>query len=107
MDREMVVEAIKNKMAETIKINAVAILFGSRARGDNKIDSDWDILILVDLPGRISPFDMGKIIYPIYELGEELGIEINPLLYTMDEWKRRSFMPIYKNIEKEGIRIWG
>jgi predicted nucleotidyltransferase len=27
---------------------AVAYLFGSRARGDSRADSDWDILILVD-----------------------------------------------------------
>ena len=28
--------------------NAKLILFGSRARGNAKPDSDWDILILVD-----------------------------------------------------------
>ncbi|HAL80974.1 MAG TPA: hypothetical protein DCO83_01070 [Mucilaginibacter sp.] len=27
---------------------AEAFLFGSRARGDNRKDSDWDILILID-----------------------------------------------------------
>ena len=30
--------------------NAEAYLFGSRARGDNHSNSDWDILILVDDP---------------------------------------------------------
>lgn len=29
-------------------ITAEAFLFGSRARGDNRINSDWNILILVD-----------------------------------------------------------
>jgi predicted nucleotidyltransferase len=27
---------------------AEVFLFGSRARGDNRPDSDWDILILID-----------------------------------------------------------
>jgi predicted nucleotidyltransferase len=28
--------------------NAEIFLFGSRARGDNRKDSDWDVLILID-----------------------------------------------------------
>ena len=32
---------------ENIKVHKI-ILFGSRARGDFKEDSDWDILVLVD-----------------------------------------------------------
>jgi len=30
--------------------NAEIILYGSRARGDERIDSDWDILVLTDYP---------------------------------------------------------
>jgi predicted nucleotidyltransferase len=30
--------------------NAQIILYGSRARGTERIDSDWDILILTDYP---------------------------------------------------------
>ena len=44
-------DQIKNKIASSIHDkdpNAEAILFGSRARGDFKPDSDWDILILVN-----------------------------------------------------------
>ena len=42
---------IQNRIKNTIRNKdpkAVAYLFGSRARGDSRPDSDWDILILVD-----------------------------------------------------------
>ena len=35
---------------KTLDPKAKVILFGSRARGDAKKDSDWDILILIDYP---------------------------------------------------------
>jgi predicted nucleotidyltransferase len=42
---------ITSKVKQTVKEfdpNAEVILFGSRARGDYKKDSDWDFLILTD-----------------------------------------------------------
>ena len=42
---------IQDKISESIHNNdpyAEAYLFGSRARWDYRVDSDWDILILID-----------------------------------------------------------
>ena len=50
---------------------ARAILFGSRARGEARTDSDWDILILLDKE-RVTPEDIDTISYPIRELGWEI-----------------------------------
>ena len=44
-------ETLISKIKTSIHNNdpgAAAYLFGSRARGDNRPDSDWDIIILVD-----------------------------------------------------------
>ena len=80
-------------------------LFGSQARGDAREDSDWDILILLD-KNRIKNEDFDTIAYPMVELGWKMGIEINPILYTFQEWEQRNFTPFYKNVQKESIELW-
>lgn len=99
--KEYILNAIREKL-QAIAPGAKAILFGSRARGDNKIDSDWDILILLDKM-RLAPDDFDNISYPLMELGWELNEMISPKLYTVNEWLTRNFTLFYKNIEKEGI----
>lgn len=34
------------------------VVFGSRGRGDNRPDSDWDIMVLVDGPADEPPLDI-------------------------------------------------
>jgi len=50
MHDEVVLKKIKRSVLETAKENRVEIyriiLFGSRARGDYREDSDWDILVI-------------------------------------------------------------
>ncbi|MDR0972739.1 MAG: nucleotidyltransferase domain-containing protein [Prevotellaceae bacterium] len=81
---------------------AKAILYGSRARGDNHVNSDWDILILLDKE-KLDANDFDDISYPLYELGWQLDEVIIPKLYTVNEWLKRKITPFYKNIEREGI----
>ncbi len=78
------------------------ILYGSHARGDARVDSDWDLLILLN-KAKIESADFDMISYPLYELGWNVGELISPKLYTFDDWKKRSFTPFYKNVEKDGI----
>ena len=74
-------------------------LFGSRARGDAHEGSDWDILILLDKPKiTLDDYDVG---YPFREAGWEMGEEINPQVYSKEEWSRYSFTPFYKNVEHD------
>ena len=78
------------------------ILYGSHARGDERVDSDWDLLILLN-KSKIETADFDLISYPLYELEWSEGELFSPKLYTVDEWKKRSFTPFYKNVENEGI----
>ena len=80
------------------------ILYGSHARGDERVDSDWDLLILLN-KSKIETADFDLISYPLYELGWSEGELFSPKLYTIDDWKKRSFTPFYKNVEKEGIEL--
>ena len=82
--------------------NAKVVLFGSRARGDAKPGSDWDVLILLDKE-RITAKDFEEINYPIFDIGFEIGEYISPKLYTYKEWEERKFTPFYKSVEQEGV----
>ena len=81
-----------------------ALLFGSRARGDARQDSDWDVLILLD-KDRITPTDLNEVGYPIRKLGWDIDAQFNPIIYTMKDWEARSFTPFYKNVMKEGVAL--
>jgi len=99
--REEILQSIK-VLLNTIVPEGKVILFGSRARGNAREDSDWDLLILLD-KNKIEPSDFDRISYPLYELGWQEGEQFSPKLYTVKEWMKRSFTMFYKNVEKEGI----
>ena len=97
-------EGIDNILAKASPSKSQAILFGSRARGDARDDSDWDVLILLD-KDRITQSDIDEVSYPIRELGWEIDAMVNPIMYTMKDWKSKSFTPFYKNVMREGGAI--
>lgn len=84
---------------------AEVYLYGSRARGEAKRLSDWDILILLNssnLPFKLETEFMDE----FYEVELETGEIISPLLYTKKDWDEiRWNTPLYENIKKEGVRI--
>ena len=80
------------------------ILFGSRARGDNKFDSDYDILILKD---NISDRAIVGMIYKEF-FYRKINVAID--LLTLDNKKYEDLNEVngyvYKQIKKEGKVIW-
>lgn len=83
--------------------NADVFLYGSRARGDSRIHSDWDLLILLNSQNISFDFET-KFMDEFYEI--ETGEVISPLIYTKNYWnKNHSITPLFENIQKEGIRI--
>ena len=83
---------------------AQIILYGSRARGDARENSDWDVLVIVDKP-RLSLKDRSNIQYPIWDKGLYLGQEINVFPYTRKQWEQAPKSLFKYNVMKEGIVI--
>ena len=106
METKPTLNAIRNCLAQNMPPHGIAMLFGSQARGTARTDSDWDILIILD-KDTLLPSDYDKVTYPLTMLGWELGEEINPIMYSAKEWQKYKITPFYKNVEKEGIRLWG
>lgn len=96
--------AIREVIASHLPVNGKAILFGSQARGEANVDSDWDILIIVDKK-KLQPSDYDTITYPLTELGWNMGEMINPIMYTKDEWESYKFTPFYKNVMTDGVML--
>ena len=84
--------------------NEKVILFGSQARGDARPDSDWDLLVLVN-SNSTNLDDEIKYSYPFTKLGWTHSVDFNVLLYAKNDWEKRNFMPLYKNVQKDGIEI--
>lgn len=83
---------------------ASVYLYGSRARGEGGMDSDWDILIVTD--DEIFTKDaFEKFAYPFTEIGWRLGEQITPLLYSRSEWNAERDTAFYINVQNDAIRL--
>ncbi len=102
---DKVLKAITEKVKAIVPRNAEVILFGSQARGDADEDSDWDILILLD-KDRVTPDDIDEYGYPLREMGWDYNENINAILYSKSQWAKENFTPFYKNVTKDGIKLW-
>ena len=99
MSSENMIDKIKRVALDVLPEHSKLYLYGSRARGDAREDSDWDILILLDKPKiTLDDYSVG---YPFREAGWEMGEEINPQIYSKEEWRHYSFTPFYKNVEHD------
>ena len=106
MDRNrQILEAIKNTAANVLPEGSRIRLFGSRARGDNREDSDWDIHILIPGEKKLYFYETTEYAYPFEKLGFENDEVFSILIYTFKEWETRSYLPFYKNVEAEGIDL--
>ena len=103
-NKSEIVEQISKLGKTLLPKGSHLLLYGSRARGDNRPDSDWDLLILLNRP-RKENADFANIAYPIMELGFDLGQYFSVHTYSQQEWQRMSFLPFYKNVEHDKIQL--
>ena len=82
--------------------SAKVYLYGSRARGTMRPDSDWDLLILLNKE-KITADIEKNVTYPLYDLEFEIGEVISPMVYSETEWNtKHRVTPFYSNVMKEG-----
>ncbi|MDP2857499.1 MAG: nucleotidyltransferase domain-containing protein [Bacillota bacterium] len=55
-DARQILEQYKEKLGERLLVEAL-ILLGSRARGDNAADSDFDVAVVSEAFRRLSPYE--------------------------------------------------
>lgn len=104
LSRKKIVTEINAEIKKAFP-DASVILYGSEARGDSKLASDIDILILLDKE-NIDFTDKTRLYGLLYDIELKTMITISPLIYTRQEWENRPFKtPFYLNVQREGIAL--
>jgi predicted nucleotidyltransferase len=96
MEQEEVIQRIKELGKKILPEGASLWLYGSRARGDARPDSDYDLLILLD-KDVLREHDT-DVICDMAELGWDLSAEINAHAYPRNKWNSWTYSPFYKNV---------
>jgi predicted nucleotidyltransferase len=104
----MIEDKIMNKLVDII-VDEIhpnkIILFGSRARGDNREDSDYDLLVLKD-----DSSEKRKLTQTIYRslLKHRVGVSVDALVMSAEKYEELSKMLgfVYINIRTEGKVIY-
>lgn len=78
------------------------VLFGSRARGDARSDSDYDVLVVVD---RRSPEVRDALLAIEVDLLDRYGSLVACLLRDEREWDASQGLPIGLNVAREGVAL--
>lgn len=102
MERQKVLQLVKKAVLE-VDEKAEIILYGSRARGDFRIDSDWDFLVLTekDENFKIKKEIWEKLFFTELETEEVFGT----IVHNKIEWQKYEITPLYQFIQKEGIKL--
>jgi uncharacterized protein len=102
MNRQELIDRVKEAV-RSVDPSARMILFGSRARGDNRKISDWDFLILISK--EADEEIKNQILDRLIDVELEAEQVISTLIFSQDQWPDYKITPLYKNVHREGIEI--
>ncbi|MGC9108757.1 MAG: nucleotidyltransferase domain-containing protein [Caldimicrobium sp.] len=96
-------EEIEKRGIKVIKI----ILFGSRAKGTYKEDSDWDFFVIID---KVLPFkEKREILGSIYKkLAQNIDESFEILIVSEKEFEesKKYIGTLSYEVDKEGVLLW-
>ncbi|QJW91977.1 nucleotidyltransferase domain-containing protein [Spirosoma taeanense] len=92
-------QAVKQSILE-IDPGAEVWLFGSRARGDARVDSDWDFLVLTNKPtNKVLKEQLRDSLFEIELSADKV---IGSIIHSKQEWENDFWMtPLYRNTKRD------
>lgn len=106
VSEEGIIRALKLKAAEVLPKGSRVALYGSRARGDAREDSDWDVHVLIQGDEELPWSFWDKYAWPLELVGLKLNALVNVRIYSYGGWLRRNFLPFFKNVERDSIVLF-
>ena len=106
MKDTMTIEKLREFASKTMEPGSKVWLYGSRARGDYRPDSDWDLLVLIDRD-KVSDDDFDKFAYSFIYYGWLNEADVSPHIYTYKDWEKRRITPFYQNVQEDKKVIYG
>ena len=104
-DKKYILQRIKESVQQT-EPGAIVILYGSYARGEEREDSDIDVLILINRDKeKIKWEESEHIVYPLNRIEIETSVVISPVVYTKRGWANHRVTPYYENVNREGVLL--
>lgn len=102
MKREKIIYQIAGEMKKITPF-ALTILYGSEARGEARLDSDIDLLILIPNEYKKDYNHLRSIIADkLFEIELQHNVMISPLVLLQEMWDHR-VTPFTLNVKKDGI----
>jgi predicted nucleotidyltransferase len=86
-DTTDILEQVVERVRDVLEPDRI-VLFGSRARGDDRADSDFDVLVVAD-----SDEPRYRRSAPLYRILADLPVEVEIAVYTPDEVHEWSEVP--------------
>ena len=104
MQRAALLARVKQAVHE-IEPEADILLYGSRARGDAHVESDWDFLILLD--GVVDDARTDAIRHRLYDIEWDCGEVLCAMVRSRQEWDSslHQVTPFAKILREQGIRV--
>ena len=104
VEHEYILSEIKRIVTER-KPLAKIYLYGSRITRKTHSESDWDILILLNIDNITTEIE-NEITFPLFDLEFDTGEIISPMVYSEKEWNTKyKVTPFYNNVMNTGVLL--
>jgi predicted nucleotidyltransferase len=84
------------------------ILYGSKARGDDHLESDLDLLVVLRGEARVDWRDARELSFLAADVGLETGVNVSAKCISVERYDGEAAEPVgfASRVAREGLTLW-